>query len=221
MENKRLYIFSGLGADERVFRNLNLTDYTVVHIPWTTPEKEDTLKSYSKRIANDINDLHPILIGLSFGGVMAIEVSKYLTDARIILISSIKSREEMPFYFKWSSLLLLHKLIPDSFLKKPDRLSYWLFGITQPEHKLLFKDVLGDSDLIFVRWAIDQLVKWKNDTIPDKLIHIHGNSDRLIPIRFVKVNHEIRRGGHWMVLEQYNIIEPILKTCIEQISREY
>ena len=60
---KTVYYISGLGADERVFKYLNLKGVYEKYIKWETPQKHESLQDYCKRLIEQI-DLEKI-----FGGV--------------------------------------------------------------------------------------------------------------------------------------------------------
>ena len=92
---KHLYIFSGLGADEKAFQKLNLDAYQLTHIRWIKPGVNEPIEEYAKRLLEQVITPNPVLMGLSFGGLMAIEVSKHIDTDKIILISSVKTKKEI------------------------------------------------------------------------------------------------------------------------------
>ena len=94
---KEIYIFSGLGADERVFQNLDFTGFSEIFINWIIPESGETIENYSTKLLNQIKSDKPTLIGLSFGGLIAIEVAKQIQTETVIIISSAKTKSEIPF----------------------------------------------------------------------------------------------------------------------------
>src|SRR3990167_10569628 len=152
---KKLYLFSGLGVDERVFQQLDFSRYSPVYIKWIPPQEKETIESYAGRLRKQILESKPILIGLSFGGMMAIEVAKQIETERVVLIASAKTKNEIPFYYRWAGALRLHKLLPTALVKQATFLSNWLFGVTRSRDKLLLKTILHDTAPIFLRWAID------------------------------------------------------------------
>lgn len=109
---KHLYIFSGLGVDERVSKNIDFTGFNVTFINWIKPIPTENIEDYAKRLTTQIHTEKPVLIGLSFGGMMAVEVAKLISTQRIILIASAKTYTEIPFYFRWLGYLKMHKIIP-------------------------------------------------------------------------------------------------------------
>lgn len=75
----KIYIFSGLGVDKRVFDNIDFGTKSPEFIDWISPLKNESLAEYSKRISENMKSEKPILIGPSFGGIVATEISKIRT----------------------------------------------------------------------------------------------------------------------------------------------
>ena len=113
---KNIYVISGLGADERVFYKTNFGNNNVTHIHWVTPLHNETIEAYALRLCTHIHHETPILVGLSFGGMVAMEVAKHIATEKIILISSAKTKHELPKFYRIVGKLNLHKLIPPYFL---------------------------------------------------------------------------------------------------------
>src|SRR6478609_5267876 len=120
MISTTVYIVSGLGADERVFQYLDLSGYDIKHIQWIIPVKNESLQEYARRLSAQIKHEKPILIGMSFGAIMAVEIGKFIKTEKIILLSSVKTKNELPAYLKLIGKLRLHKLSPASLLKFPN-----------------------------------------------------------------------------------------------------
>lgn len=73
-----LYLIGGLGADERVFKYLNINVKTQI-INWILQEPNEELKSYAKRLTEQINKNEEFaILGVSFGGIIAIEMAKFI-----------------------------------------------------------------------------------------------------------------------------------------------
>lgn len=206
----KIYILSGLGVDRRVFDNINFGSLDVEFIDWIQPLENENLESYALRISRTITDKNPILIGLSFGGILAVEISKIKELKKIILIASAKIKFELPLLFRLAGKLKFNKLIPNSILKNQNSITNWLFGINSNSEKKLLKSILKDTDLKFLKWAINEIVNWKNEISPKKSFHIHGNKDRIIPIKNVITDFVIENGGHFMTVNKAKEIESII-----------
>ncbi|MEO1633707.1 MAG: alpha/beta hydrolase [Cyanobacteria bacterium J06631_9] len=218
-EDKRqpIYFVSGLGADERIFQWLRCDGFRPVHIYWITPEKEESIESYAERLAEQIKDENPIIAGLSFGGMIAVELAKQLNAQKIILFSSVKNRSEMPFYFKIFRVFPIHRILPfKSLLWAFYWLAYWLFSPEGTDQRALFRTILIETDPRFLKWALHRVVVWQNDEVPSNVVHIHGKRDRIFPYRFVQPDHAIEGSGHLMVMNQAEEMSNLLESLIVQ-----
>lgn len=214
---RKIYILSGLGADQRVFRKLDFSNLEPIYLKWISPEKDETIEDYATRLITQIEDKKPIIIGLSFGGMVAMEISKQIETEKTILLSSAKTKFEIPWYFRIVGALNIHKVFPVKSFKKIKFITNWLFGITTHEEKILLKTIIEETDHQYLLWSIDKIVKWKNTFIPKNIIHIHGTEDRVLPIRFVKCDYAINGGGHFMTLNMPDVVsEKIRENIFEQ-----
>ena len=213
MVNK-IYIFSGLGADERVFKKLDFSGFDVTFVDWILPLDKETIEQYATRLLDQIPTEKPLLMGLSFGGIMAVEVAKQISTKKIILIASAKTKDEIPFYLRFAGKLNLHQLMPSSLLKSSNFITNWFFGISSLEDKQLLKQILLDTNPIFLKWAMDKVAKWKNTSLPENSFHIHGDSDRILPLQFVQADVIVKNGGHFMTL---NKADELTRTLREEL----
>jgi pimeloyl-ACP methyl ester carboxylesterase len=211
---KNIYLFSGLGADHRAFQFLNLSQFNVTYIDWIRPERNESIETYALRLSQQITQHKPIFIGLSFGGMMALEVAKYVEPEKIILISSLKSRDEIPLHFKFTALLRLHKTMSPKFLQRPNRILFWFFGVENKIEKELLNSIIKDTDPKFTMWAIDKIINWKNKQAYKNVTHIHGTADRLLPHRNMRNLIRVPGGGHFMIINKAHEINQLLAQVI-------
>jgi pimeloyl-ACP methyl ester carboxylesterase len=211
---KEIYIFSGLGADERVFRQLDLSGFSPTFIKWVVPFGGETIEEYANRLLCQIKTIKPILVGVSFGGIIAVEIARQIEIGKLILISSAKTKYEIPFYYRFAGKLKLHKLLPTRYLKTANRITNWLFGTNSKFDRQLLNQILADTEPLFLKWAIDKTVTWNNRVPPSNFFHIHGASDRILPAIFIKNSLTIKHGGHLMVLNRSDEINKILNQQI-------
>lgn len=205
-----IYIISGLGADKRMFQNFSFDGFNVIHIDWVLPLENETLQNYALRISENITNENAILIGLSFGGILSVEISKIKKFKKIFLLSSAKTMFEIPLYYRVLGKLNLLEIIPIPFLKKVNFLSYIIFGAKTDFEKKLLKGIVKDTDENFLKWALHQIINWKNKDFDRNIVHIQGNRDLILPHYFVKYNYLIEGGTHFMTLNQSEKIEQII-----------
>lgn len=197
---KEVYLIPGLGADRRVFDFLDLSGYSCDHISWIEPLPDELIEHYAGRLAAQIKSSNPILVGVSFGGMVAVEISKQIPIEKVILISSARAHHDVPWYVKFFGKAAIHKILPAPWLKKPNRLLCYFFGVKTTEDKKLLSEIVRDTDQHFMKWAVDKIARWKNNVIPSNTILIHGSADRLFPGS--KADITIPHGGHFMIVSK-------------------
>jgi pimeloyl-ACP methyl ester carboxylesterase len=207
-----LHLISGLGADKRIFQKLALPAIFKIHyIEWSPVSENDTISEYCKRLISQIDLSKPFsLIGVSFGGIVALELSKISNPVQTIIISSFSNREELSGFYRVLNKLNLQKHIPVRLLLTPNNLLYRIFGVFHKDGKLLLKNILQDTDPNFFRWAINQLFVWDNKWKPKSFLHIHGTADKILPFRKNMDAIPVEGGAHLMVYSKAEIINRIL-----------
>lgn len=213
---QNIYCVSGLGADERVFQKLKFEGYQPIHICWVEPEKGESIGEYARRLTSQIKSERPILIGLSFGGIVAMEMAKQIDTEKVILISSTKNEREIPFYFRLFRRLPVYRLLPARLILWFARLlASWFFSLETVDERKLFRAILFDTNARFMKWAIHQVVTWKNELIPQNVYHIHGEGDRIFPYRFVHEDFSVEHGGHFMIMNRAERISNLIQKIID------
>ena len=211
-----IYFLSGLGADSRAFKYLTFAPgVKTIFIDWLVPEKNESIQKYAERIAAKIDTSQSfILVGLSFGGILATEVMQFIQPQKVVLISSVARRQELPFYYKLAGLLQLNKLLPKKTIQKSNVFTNWLFSIAAKSDKILLQEILTASNPSFSKWAINEILNWKRTVAPLNIIRIHGNKDRVLPIINFKPDYLLKNGGHFMVANRATEVSKILQNEI-------
>lgn len=213
------YFISGLGADKRIFSKIKLDErIRIIHIDWIVPLKRESLPDYAKRLSEIIDISSPfILVGVSFGGMIAVEISKILKPLMTIAISSTILSNELPFLYRLAGKLHLIRLIPPNLMKSSNKFSQnFFFGIKSTEEKNLLTKIIQDTDPVFLKWAITSIITWKNNIRPDNLIQIHGNHDRILYSKSATVDFTIEYGTHFMVYQNAKEISEIIDELISE-----
>jgi esterase/lipase len=205
----RAYCISGLGADERVFEALQLK-HEVVPIHWLTPYPKETLTDYCQRLLQQIDTRVPfLLIGVSFGGMIACEMNRFIQPEHTIIISSAARASELPLSYKIMGKIKLAKWMPEFMIFPPLFLLNYLFDVQTTEDKTLIKNISKDTDPVFARWAIDKITHWTNDVVPVNLVRIHGNKDKVLPY-YKAADYVIQNGGHFMIVNRAEEISALI-----------
>ncbi|MEO7989230.1 MAG: alpha/beta hydrolase [Chryseolinea sp.] len=209
---KDLFLLSGLGADKRVFDFLDFGEYNVHHIVWINPLENETIQEYARRLCNQIHISNPILIGVSFGGMIAMEIGKIIKTEKIILISSARTKKDIPQSFKLTGRLKLHYTIPPSFIANNNPVTNWLFGAKTASEKELLSSILKDTDVQFSNWAIEKIVRWDNVEPLQNVTQIHGTKDKTLP--FKEAKFVIDGGEHLMIVNRADEVSRAIKNAL-------
>lgn len=208
----KVYFISGLGADWRMFQFLRLPEQLPQqHVNWIAPlHQHEPLQGYVQRLKEQITDPDPILVGLSFGGVVAIELSKILTPRKTIIISSLATKHALPWYYRALGKTYLHQWLPFWLMQSSRPLAPWFFGAhTKPERELL-KQVISEINEQFLRWSLGCLLNWQQEEVLPNLVQVHGTADLVLPLVQRNGILQVNGGEHLMVMHQAEEVSKIL-----------
>ena len=209
-----IYLFSGLGADKRAFKYLYFPENTnLIHIEWTNHVGCSGIDDYAQRIKDQIETNNNVYIGVSFGAMLAQEVDKIKKADKLIIISSVTKRKEIPVLYRFLGRLGIQYLLPASFLQN-NPVTFKLFGIKSEREKRLLQKILDDTDLKFLKWAIIVCLRWKPKESLD-LYHIHGDSDKIVPVKWVQPDYVVKGGGHFMIVDKAKEIGKVIENHLK------
>ncbi len=203
MKIVNLYCMPGMAASPKIFEFISLPKPFKIHLlSWIPPLKKEPLTDYAIRMCERVTETNPILLGVSFGGVLVQEMSKYLPGCQVVIVSSIKSKDELPLSMKMAKKTNAHKLLPMQWINNLDNLSLFVFGEGIKKRLALYQKYLSERNPDYLSWAIDSLVNWDKTEISNNIIHIHGEKDTVFPIKnlshpFIKI-----KGGHAAIITQ-------------------
>ncbi len=213
----RIYLIAGLGADTRVYNNIDLHDHEVIPVDWIEPYPSDTLTTYAQKLIYQYNILpNSVLIGNSLGGMIAVEIAKQIPVKKVILISSIKTNTEAPGYFSFFRALPVYKIIPGKWFTSMGFMIKPLFGRMSAEDAWLFSDMLKNSSPTFVKWAMGAVLHWKNSVIPPNLFHITSDKDLVFSFKRIPDATIVKGGTHIMIFDKAKEINKLLKNILKK-----
>ena len=202
-ERHNLYLFPGIGADERLFKLLRIENCNTVPVQWEIPHKYESLPSFAARLLKQVDQTRPFsLIGISFGGMVASEIAKISEPEHVVLISSAKSGKELPWYFPVGRSIPIHRWVPAGWMVKFSLLlKYTAVGVRK-EDKRFLAGMLREIPAMFIHRAVDCVVNWRAEEYDPKIVHIHGEYDGVIPYRNIENCITIKNGTHFIVLDR-------------------
>jgi len=207
----------GLAAGSNIFEYIDLPpdDYECHYLEWLIPESiDESLTEYTKRLSDKIIHKNPILIGVSFGGILVQELSILVQPIRIIIISSIKHNKELPKRLILLQRTRVYKFFPTKKISEIEDFS--MYGINKLFKKKIkiYNKYFQIKNKVYLNWAIHNLLNWKSDLVIKNLIHIHGSDDGVFPIKHIDNCIEIKEGTHAMIITKAKKINTILQEII-------
>jgi pimeloyl-ACP methyl ester carboxylesterase len=200
-----VYFMPGLAASASIFERIQLpeADFEVHLLEWEIPLAKESLDDYSKRIAEKIKRENPVLIGVSFGGILVQEMAKHINTRKVIIISSVKSNLEFPRRMKIAKTTKAYKLIPMSLILNLENLAKFSFGAKINHRLKLYEKFLSVRDIGYLEWAVEKVILWDRTVADESVIHIHGDMDDVFPIKYIKECTVVQGGSHIMILNKY------------------
>ncbi len=211
-----VYFMPGLAASPTIFERIALPEATfeTVLLEWEIPLENETLTDYAKRMTQKITHKKPVLIGVSFGGILVQEMTKYIEVRKTIIISSVKSNLEFPRRMKMAKSTKAYKLIPLNLLLNIENLAKFSFGKKINQRIELYEKFLSVRDKHYLDWAIEQVILWDRIVVDEKVIHIHGDTDDVFPIKYITNCIVVKGGTHIMILNKFKWLNENLPKLI-------
>ena len=200
-----VYFMPGLAANSSIFERITLdeTVYEIVLLEWEIPLDKESLQDYAKRMATKVTNPNPILIGVSFGGILVQEMAKFVEARKVIIVSSVKSNLEFPTSFKVAKTTKAYKLIPMSLLANVESLLKFSFGSKINQRISLYKKFLSVRDIRYLDWAVEQIMLWDRIVMDKSVFHIHGDADDVFPIKNIQNCIVVKGGTHIMIWSKF------------------
>lgn len=210
-----LILLPGMGGDSRLFRPQRAVVPDLIVPTWIEPRPKESLVDYAGRFAKVIDPGRPCFIGgVSFGGVVALEVATHLMTRECFLFGSIRSPLELPQRLKMFRSISDLVMIPK-----------WLSPcVLACGRQFLNPTVRGalhqvrDADGRFLRWAAQAILRWTpSEGVQNvRISQIHGSRDRVFPSRLTRADQIVAGAGHLVSLTHPDIVNQFL---IERMSR--
>jgi pimeloyl-ACP methyl ester carboxylesterase len=214
-----VYFMPGLAASPTIFERIQLPEeqFDMFYLEWIIPLELESIEDYAKRLWAQVNHENPVLIGVSFGGIMVQEMAKHANVHSLIIISSVKTAAELPLKLKFAKTTKAYKMVPTGWVHFLENLSKFSLGPTINQRLKLYEKYLSVRDKNYLDWSIENVIMWKQTISNPRVIHIHGDADEVFPIKYIKDCITIKGGTHIMILNKFrwfneNLPQLILKS---------
>lgn len=216
MNKIHIYFMPGMGASSSIFEKivLPLDQFELHFLEWLSPLTNESLEAYTTRIQAEIKHDNPILIGVSFGGIIVQELTKRISTRKTIIISSVRSHTEFPNRMKWARKLALYKLFPTHWLDQIENILKKHSNEKIKKHLELFDIHMSMRDPDYLDWAFKSILHWEEPHPNPNVIHIHGDKDEIFPIQYITNSIVVKGGTHAMILIRYRWFNEHLPTIL-------
>jgi esterase/lipase len=201
-----VYFVPGMAANAKIFEYIKLpeSDFEIHYLEWVIPLEKESLEAYALRMANNVTHENPILLGVSFGGILVQEMSRFISAKKVVVISSVLHEKEFPYRMKFAKRTKAYKLVPTHLFSDVDKLVKYALGETVKSRAELYKKYLSVIDKKYLAWAIEQIVNWKQTQSLTNIVQIHGDKDKVFPIKNINRNViQVKNGTHIMIINKY------------------
>ncbi len=211
-----VYFVPGLAASPLIFERIVLPDdfFEMHFLEWIIPDKNEAIEKYAKRMLEQVKHDNPVLIGVSFGGIIVQEMAKWIPVQKLIVISSVKSNTEFPRRMKWARSTRIYKLLPTKWVSNIELLAKFAFGKTVVHRMDLYKKYLSVRNPVYLDWALEQIILWKQQSQISGIVHIHGDKDDVFPIKYIANCIVVKGGTHILILNKYKWLNENLPEII-------
>ncbi|MGK0325112.1 MAG: hypothetical protein ACJA2M_002733 [Polaribacter sp.] len=203
----------GLAAGPEIFERLELPSdtYELHFLTWKTPlDLDETITNYAMRMTTDIKHPNPVLIGVSFGGIIVQEMNKFIDTKKIIIISSVKSTSELSKNFKIARKSKIYKLFPTRIVTNFEKYDKFFIGKSLEKKAKMYRKYLSVRGESYIKWSIYNVISWKQEKPLENIVHIHGTNDHVFPFKNIEKCIKIEDGTHSMILLKAKEISKII-----------
>ena len=200
-----VYLMPGMAANPTIFEHIKLpkNQFKIHWLKWIIPIKDELITDYAKRITKQVKHEDIVLLGVSFGGVIVQEMSKYLKIRKLFVVSSIINKHQLPKRMKLVKTTKAYKLMPTQLLGSIDLLAKYAFGEFIKKRIHLYKKYLSVNDKRYLDWAIKQMVCWEQEESLPNVIQIHGDNDGVFTHSCDENCIVVKGGTHIMIINKF------------------
>jgi pimeloyl-ACP methyl ester carboxylesterase len=212
----------GIGGNELLFAKQKIA-FPQAQVPmWLKPRPKENLREYVQRWSPDWAT-GSVLVGMSFGGMVALEMARHFPVRAVVLISSLWDKSVIDRQFVL--LEQASRLVPNAALR-PILQTFGPRAVKRrnqlsPEDESRLRQMAGEVDLDFARWACRAVISWDGalDLVdkPDfKLIAVHGAKDPVIrlPSRIPDWLHLVEDGRHFLPYSHPDLVNAMVQQAL-------
>ena len=217
----RFFLITGFGLDKRAFSLLNLPEDRFKVFDLIPPLKGETLQTYALRMGREIGvGPDDVVGGVSFGGMMGLEIAKALKTRAVVIIAS----STHPRHIRKRFLLFSHVAphAPDFFVHRIFRLIPWVLKRSKmltPEGQALLNAIMTAFPPAWLRSMPPMIRKWEGCPPAVPFRQMHSEGDWLIRLNGDPKTLTVVKGrNHLITVSHPEAVRKFLTDAWEEFS---
>jgi pimeloyl-ACP methyl ester carboxylesterase len=190
-------------------------------VTWAEPLPHESLREYSLRMADTVPRNRPIVLcGVSFGGMIALEMAEKLNAAGVVLSGACYSSRQIHWYLRPTAYIIA--AVPvwvGEHARWLSRGAGWLVGPLGKDERRSIAVMTREALVKLVTWGFLAIVLWPGKpkpTIP--VIQVHGECDRIIPVRRVNPDVVVPGAGHLLNMTHPGPVNDAIARMLATVS---
>lgn len=205
-----IYAIPGLGTTKELFQYTTIGGHELKVLEWPSPTSRVSMKEYAALFLSQIDLTRPVnLLGVSFGGMICMEIAGLIKVEKITLISSAKCRTELPYTIRLLKYFPVYRLLSENANRRLACRSRRVVGFDKSFLPVFVKMIYSMPEGYFIN-CIRMIANWNKSEPSQPVFHLHGNADRLLMCRYIKNHITVNKGTHAMIVNQAKEINDLL-----------
>jgi pimeloyl-ACP methyl ester carboxylesterase len=223
----QLVIFPGIGEDHRMSYAQQKLSFKVIGVDYIAPVAGDSMASYARRLgqhliaSGSIDSSKPLfLAGVSFGGVIAQELSNRIRCDGVILISTYRHRDELAKVLRYLGTRVAPRLPLGfyQFFRSLTPIAIRMIARLKPNDVMLCARMYGDFPKKWFRQHCQMAASWRGCEVNVPRLRIHGEVDPVIPHYWrADINVLISQDKHMCSLSNRERVNGAITNFIRQV----
>jgi pimeloyl-ACP methyl ester carboxylesterase len=202
----------GLNGDPRIFAQQTAAFPNSMVVTYIEPQPTEELPEYAGRLARSLELSGPCLIaGVSFGGIIALEMARHLETRHCIVIASSRDAAGLPRALRL--LRPISGIVPRSLVRSAVDAGWSSDGAVPDVRRTTGR--LSAEQRAFQQWALGALLTWRPQGPPTcPVLQIHGDRDGRFPAGASRADRVIPGAGHLLTLTHSDEVNRLLEEVV-------
>ena len=221
MSRKRLILFPGLAADERMYARLAELPVALVTPRLLIPEDGERIASYARRHAEWLKiGENDIVGGCSFGSMVASEICRQRATRGLVLLSGalssaalVASSHQLHRFSRCLPFYVVRRMLMSSFFL------HKVFGAAELADVELGREMIAETPReLLLRGSVLATGYCSDEPIKCQIFSLHGGQDKVLSPPRLDRGEILPNAGHAMVVSHADEVSEFLRKVCGEVS---